>query len=325
MRYLLGIDLGGTNIAAGAVTPEGRLLSKVSLPTLPHRPYRDVIRDMAHALSLAEERAYLSRKDCLGLGVGVPGCVDPTEGTVHFLPNLNWQNIPLGQDLKQLSSLPVFLGNDADCAALGEYVSGAGSAFSSMLMITLGTGVGGGLIVNGNIFSGFHGGGFEPGHLPLVLDGEPCGCGNRGCLEAYASATALIRETERAMLGAPESQLWTLAPTAGQITPKTPFDGAALGDACARGVVERYIHALAAGISGLVNILRPEAVVLGGGVSNQGDALLLPLKKEFLSFCYASAHIRPPLLRVAALGNDAGIIGAGLLARAPRFEGGFCQ
>ena len=180
-------------------------------------------------------------------------------------------------------------------------------------MITLGTGVGGGIVAHDRVFDGWNGGGTEAGHIPLILGGEPCGCGRRGCFEAYASATALIRQTRRAMEAHPESALWQVCPDAAQVNAKTPFDAALLGDQTARTVLDTYEEYLAAGIGGIVNLLRPQAVILGGGVSNQGETLLAPVREKLRKYCYASEFIAPPVLVRAALGNDAGIIGAALL------------
>lgn len=313
MRHFLGIDLGGTNIAAGLVTEQGRLLCRRSLPTGANRPASDIIADMARAARLCLEAEGLSRSDVCAVGAGIPGAVDARQGMVLRTTNLDWRMLPLAEQLGTLLDLPVFLGNDADCAALGEVKAGAGKQYDSAVMITLGTGVGGGLIANGAVFDGWNGGGTEPGHIPLILGGESCGCGRKGCFEAYASATALIRQTKAAMLAHPDSALWQVCPEADRATAKTPFDAALLGDATAQAVLEQYEEYLAAGIGGIVNLLRPQAVIIGGGVSNQGETLLAPLREKLAGYCYASEWIAPPALVCASLGNDAGIIGAALL------------
>lgn len=313
MRCLIGIDLGGTNIAAGAVTQDGRLLSKCSLPTGADRPAEEIVRDMARAALLSLEQAGLERDAACALGVGVPGAVDARSGMVLRTTNLDWRSLPLGEQMKKLTGLPVYLGNDADCAALGEVHAGAARDYDSAVMITLGTGVGGGIVAHDRVFDGWNGGGTEAGHIPLILGGEPCGCGRRGCFEAYASATALIRQTRRAMEAHPESALWQVCLDAAQVNAKTPFDAALLEDQTARTVLDTYEEYLAAGIGGIVNLLRPQAVILGGGVSNQGETLLAPVREKLRKYCYASEFIAPPVLVRAALGNDAGIIGAALL------------
>ena len=315
MQHFIGIDLGGTNIAAGVVDETGRLLVKCSRPTGASRPAADIIADLAAAAEETRQKAGLSKADIAAIGVGVPGAVDDRTGMVLRTTNRSWKLLPLGDELQKHTGLPVFLGNDADCAALGEVLAGSASQFSSAVLLTLGTGVGSGLISDNKVFSGWTHTGTEGGHIPLVLGGEQCGCGNRGCFEAYASASALIRQTRAAMESHPESLLWQLAKTPEQVTAKTPFDAAQAGDAAAQAVIDRYETYLAAGIGGITNLLRPEAVILGGGVSNQGEALLAPVREKMKQYCYASESIAPPVLLKAALGNDAGIIGAALLGR----------
>jgi glucokinase len=269
---------------------------------------------MVQAAKLCLDAAGMTTTDITAMGVGVPGAVDDATGMTLFAPNLHWNRLPLTQMLRSQIDLPVHLGNDADCAALGEVLAGCASSFDSAVMITLGTGVGGGLVANRHVFTGWAGGGIEPGHMTLVAGGIPCGCGNRGCFEVYASATALIRQTREAMITHRDSKLWDFVETIQDVTAKTPFDAAKVGDAVATAVLEQYEEYLAAGIGGIVNLFRPQAVILGGGVSNQGEVLLAPVREKLLKYCYASEYIAPPQLLKATLGNDAGIIGAALLA-----------
>ena len=313
MRNFIGIDLGGTNIAAGVVTENGTLLGKCSRPTGAHRPADEIIQDLAAAAQDALTQAGLSWADVAGLGIGVPGAVDDRSGIVLRTTNLDWKQLPLREKLGELVDVPIYLGNDADCAALGEVLVGSASQFDSAVMLTLGTGVGSGIICDRRVFSGWTHNGTEGGHIPLVLGGEKCGCGNRGCFEAYASASALIRQTRRAMTDYPDSALWRFAPSPEQVTAKTPFDAAQAGDAVAQQVIDQYETYLAAGIGGITNLLRPQAIILGGGVSNQGEALLAPVREKMKQYCYASEAIPCPALLKASLGNDAGILGAALL------------
>lgn len=314
MRYFIGIDLGGTNIAAGVVSEEGQLICKTSLPTGAGRPAEAIVADMARAVELCLADSGLEKGQIEALGVGVPGAIDNNTGTVLFTSNLDWRELPLTRMLQSKLGLPVCLGNDADCAALGETLAGGAKEFDSALMITLGTGVGGGLVSHRKLFTGWSGVGIEPGHFTLVAGGVKCGCGNRGCFEAYASATALIRQTREAMITHPDCAIWKFADSVEQVNAKTVFDAAATGDAIAQGVVDQYEEYLAAGIGGIVNLFRPHAVILGGGVSNQGENLLVPLREKLKKYCYASEFIAPPQVVKATLGNDAGIIGAALLS-----------
>ena len=313
MRHFIGIDLGGTNIAAGLVREDGQLLAKCSLPTGAGRPTDDIVSDLVRTANLCLEGTGLKMADISGLGVGVPGAVDDARGLVVRTTNLSWHQLPLARLLNEMTGLPVRLGNDADCAALGEVCAGCAGDFSSAVMITIGTGIGGGFVHNKKVFAGWSGAGTEPGHIPLVFDGELCGCGCRGCFEAYASANALIRQTRQAMEQDTSSLLWQFAPQLDAVTAKTPFDAAAQGDETARVVLDRYLDYLARGIGGIVNLFRPEAVIIGGGVSAQGEVLLAPLQEKLKQYCYAAQYIPIPRVFAASLGNDAGIIGAGLL------------
>lgn len=313
MRYFIGIDIGGTNIAVGVVGEDGSLVKTLSVPTGAHRPAEALIADMIATSKAVVEAAGMTMADISSVGIGVPGAVTP-DGMVLSACNLNWTNIPLAKEVGEALGLPVYLGNDADCAALGEVVAGAGSAYKSALMITMGTGIGGGFIVNGKIFCGCNGQGTEPGHFTFVYGGEPCGCGKRGCFEAYASATALIRQTKRAMERDLGSKMWELVEhDIDKVNGKVPFDAAKLGDETALAVVAQYIDYLGMGIAGIVNSFRPDVVIMGGGICNQGDYLMVPLNETIRKYCYAPDPIPvPPAVR-ATLGNDAGIIGAGAL------------
>ena len=286
--YRIGIDLGGTNIAVGVVNDRYEIVARRSVPTGAERPAEEVIRDM---------------------GVGSPGACDPQTGVVKRAYNLNWFDVPVCRMLHQRFGIPVRLGNDANCAALAEVVAGAAVGCQDMVLITLGTGVGSGIISRGKILSGLRGGAGEAGHMLLVLDGEPCTCGRRGCWEAYASATALIRQTRQAALAHPESLLAQVE----EITGRTAFDAAGQGDAAAKAVVAQYAVYVAAGLTDFVNILAPEMILLGGGISRQGEALLAPIREYVATHCFGQREGAIPTIAAAKLGNEAGIIGAAAL------------
>ena len=313
MRNFIGIDIGGTNIAVGVVAEDGSMIKKLSVPTGAARGQDALIEDMVASVKAVLELAGMTLSDISSIGIGVPGAVTP-DGVVISAVNLGWKHVPLADILSNALGLPVYLGNDADCAALGEVVAGAGSNCNSALMITMGTGIGGGFIVNGKIFCGCTGQGTEPGHFTFCYGGEPCGCGKRGCYEAYASATALIRQTKRAMEQNPDSKMWALVDgDIDKVNGKVPFDAAKLDDATAQAVVAQYIDYLAMGIASLVDSFRPELIIMGGGICNQGDYLMIPLNEAIRKYCYASDEIAPPPAVRATLGNDAGIIGAAAL------------
>ena len=307
--YRIGIDLGGTNIAVGVVDDRHRIVAEASLPTGAHRPAEQVVADMCRAVELALDKAGLTPADCASIGVGAPGTCDPERGVVICSYNLNWFDVPLCAMLTAHFGLPARLSNDANCAALAETVAGAAVGCRNMVLITLGTGVGGGIIVDGRIVSGLGGAGGEPGHSLLVLDGEPCTCGRRGCWEVYASATALIRQGREAAAAHPTSLLNRYP----ELTGRDVFDAADAGDEAAQAVLERYYVYVAAGITDLVNILSPEMVLIGGGISRQGERLLRPIRRYVAANCFGGESRPQPIIQAAQLGNEAGIIGADAL------------
>lgn len=307
--YRIGIDLGGTNIAVGVVDDYHRIVAEASLPAGAHRPAEQVVADMCRAVELALDKAGLTPADCASIGVGTPGNCDPERGVVVRAYNLNWFDVPVCAMLTAHFGLPARLSNDANCAALAETVAGAAVGCRNMMLITLGTGVGGGIIVDGRIVSGLGGAGGEPGHSLLVLDGEPCTCGRRGCWEVYASATALIRQGREAAAAHPTSLLNRYP----ELTGRDVFDAADAGDEAAQAVLERYYVYVAAGITDLVNILSPEMVLIGGGISRQGERLLRPIRRYVAANCFGGENRPQPVIQAAQLGNEAGIIGAAAL------------
>ena len=316
MNYYLGIDLGGTNIAAGVVDEALTVLAKHSIPTGAHRPFEAVVADMALAATEAVQKAGLRINQFTSLGVGTPGCVNPCENSVVFANNLGWHNARLDKELQKHINLPVLVRNDADCAAYGETLAGAARGCDNALMVTLGTGVGGGFVLQNRIFSGADHLGGELGHTVLMYNGLPCSCGQRGCYEMYASATALIRQTRDAMIANPTSLMNQLCPGGlDSVSGRTAFQAARQGDASALAVVDQYVSYIAAGIASLVAVLRPDIVIIGGGICNEGDYLLTPLNQKLREFTLAADAIGVPRVVAATLGNDAGIIGAALLER----------
>ena len=230
--------------------------------------------------------------------------------------NLGWENKPLAEDLSAKLGIPVTLANDANAAAFGEYVCGAGSDYKSVVLITLGTGVGSGIVLNGKLYEGNEGAGAELGHEVIRMDGEKCACGRRGCFEAYASATALIKQTKRAMGKDKESTLWRLCGgDIGLVNGKTAFDGAKGGDKTAKRVVSNYLRYLSEGLANIANTFRPEAILIGGGISAQGDTLTKPLQKRVNKLMLGHGRYASVKILAATLGNDAGLVGAAMLAK----------
>ena len=315
--YYLGIDLGGINIAAAVVDEAGQIVGRDSRPT-PHASGEVVADHMAAAARAAAGQAGISLDEVASLGVGSPGAIDPQAGMVLKWYNLGFDQVPLSALLRERLGLEVFLENDANAAALGEYAAGAGRGSASMVAITLGTGVGGGAVLGGKLYTGFNYAGMEIGHFVLEYNGRPCKCGRRGCFEAYCSATALIKRTREEMERHPDSLLWQAAGgSLDRVEGRTAFTAMAQGDAIARAVVEEYTNYLGCGVASLINILQPEVVCIGGGVSNAGETLLAPVRAIVDREDYARSSLNRARVVRAQLGNDAGIIGAALL---PRFR-----
>ena len=309
----IGIDVAGTNLKAGLVNEEGTIVAveRTPLDFQGPEPFAETLAQLAAAVM---ERGGVEVKDVAYVGMGIPGAVKG--GEILYTANIPMKNVPLEALFRKYLDLPVLLGNDADCAAVGEWSCGAGRGTKHFVVITLGTGVGGGMILNGKLYSGCGAGG-EVGHIVIKQDGVPCNCGRRGCWEAYASATGLIRETKEAMEQHPESALHAVAAANGGVEGRTAFQAAEQGDETALAVCRAYAEYLAAGLTNLVNILHPEAVALGGGVAAAPEHLLLePVREIVARECYARHVDQVPRIIRAELGNDAGIIGAAMLGRA---------
>ncbi len=313
MKYRIGIDLGGTSIKAGVVDEANQIVAYATRPTQAERPFEAVVESIAAAAFEAAAQAKIDIKDSLCVGIGTPGSVEKKTGCVLRAGNLNWYDVPLREELQKYMPVPVYVGNDADCAAAGELIAGAAQDYNNVLLFTLGTGVGSGVIIERKIYSGADGLGAELGHMPLVYNGEHCTCGINGCFEAYASVTGLIRQTKAAMQAHPESLLNTIAKERGDVDGRTAFDAESAGDAAAHAVVEQYISYVAAGIGGCVSVFRPELVLIGGGVSNAGDNLLIRLNEKLPTYVFGSAYNGVPKVIRATLGNGAGAIGAAYL------------
>ncbi len=308
----IGIDLGGTNIAAGLVDENGKILHKFQTPTLAERPFEEIVSDMAMAAERVISDLGISRGDIRSIGVGSPGAIDNSSGTILFAGNLGWKNAPLKAELERLTGFETNIENDANAAAYGEYFM-HGGGISDFIFITLGTGIGGGIIIDGKIYRGFNGAGAELGHNTLIFGGDMCSCGKRGCWEVYGSVSGLINQTKAAIEKYPDSLMSALKAERGTVDGKTAFDAAKQNDPAAKAVVKQYLEYVADGICSLVNIFEPEVLLIGGGISKEGNFLLDPIK-EYCEKNYFCKSIRQTKLGIAKLGNDAGIIGAALSA-----------
>lgn len=309
----IGIDLGGTNIAVGLVDESGKIISQASTPTLSERDYTEIVKDMAMLCEKVTADAGFAMKDVKAIGIGSPGSIDNEKGMVVYANNLRMDKTPIAAELNKYFDVPVNIENDANAAAYGEYeINGNGA--KSFIFITLGTGVGGGIVLDGKIYRGFNGTGAELGHTPLVYNGEPCSCGHKGCWEAYASVTALIRQTKEAIEKNPDSLMAAIAKEEGKVSGRTSFMAAKQGDKAAQAVVAQYLEYVAEGIYGMINTFQPEKLLIGGGISREGDYLLKPVKEYVDKFEY-NKYMPKTEIGIATLFNDAGIIGAALAAK----------
>ena len=314
MAYI-GIDLGGTNIAVGAVSETGSILAEASAKTLPARPWRDVVRDMAACVQKAIGKARLAEDEVTSIGIGIPGVAEEKTGVVFNCTNLGWINIPLREEMQKYFHVPVLIDNDANAAALAESVAGVSAGCKSSIMLTLGTGVGGGVVIDGKPWTGAHSRAGEIGHMILVPDGVPCSCGKSGCVERYCSGTALIRSAKQECCNFPATLILQKAGgNIEKINAKMVIDAAKEGDASALRVFNTFAKYLAMTINNLIWFFDPDMVVIGGGISYAGDFLLNAVSELIPRHQMGKALPIPPI-RLARLGNEAGIIGAAMLGK----------
>ncbi|MBR5088849.1 MAG: ROK family protein [Ruminiclostridium sp.] len=323
MKYYIGIDIGGTNLSTGVVDESYNIVGRSRIKTDNGRPYSEVIKDILESVRLAVSDAKIDMDDVKWIGTGCPGTCNPETGIVEYSNNLRWENVPLLSDIEKTFDKKTYIENDANAAAYGEYLAGAAKGAKNAVIITLGTGVGAGIILNGKIFSGTNYAGGEIGHTVIVMDGYQCTCGRRGCFETYASATGLARMTKEALEQHPDSKIAQLVEADGRISARTAFNAAKMMDEVGKAVVDRYIRALACGITNTINIFQPDILCIGGGVCNEGDRLLLPLKELVAKSVYSKNSKKNTEICICSLGNDAGIIGAAMLGKSG--EGGLLR
>ena len=314
--YRIGIDLGGTNIAVGIVNDEHKIVVKKSTPTLAKRPAEEIVADMARVCLEACRELGVDIKDIANIGIASPGIANPVNGCVEYANNLPFRRFPIVQLLSEnlgVDKSLIKIANDANAAAWGEAVAGAARGTANSIMVTLGTGVGGGIIIDNKILVGFNSAAGEIGHIVIEQDGAPCGCGRRGCWESYSSATALIRMTKEAIEECKKTGRYTSMLKAERISGRTACDAMRAGDEVGTEVYNKYVKYLATGITNLVNIFQPEVISLGGGVSNEGQSLIDAITPYVRAEQYGGDVVALTQLRIATLGNDAGIIGAAAL------------
>ncbi len=314
MSLFVGVDIGGMSIKAGVVDDSGRILYKDKCITDASKHYSAIVKDTFDLVEKVVKDAGYTMNDISGIGIGCPGTVNREKGIVNFAGNLNFVKVPFVDEMKKHTDKPTFIANDANCAALGETKFGSGKNFEDTILVTLGTGVGSGIIINNQIFDGRNGEGAEAGHICIQMNGEKCTCGRRGCWEAYASATALYRQTEEALKKYPDSTMHKYLKDDGEVSGRTPFLAYLEGDKGGVEVVNNYVKYISIGIITLVNIFRPQAVMIGGGVSNEGEYFIKMIEENVANKCFGGKHNSTPCVVKATLGNDAGIVGAATLA-----------
>ncbi len=310
-EYYIGIDLGGTNIVAAVVDEYGVIYGRAKRKTNVPRTYQEIFDDMAACAREAADESGIAFDDIKNVGIGCPGAIDKETGNIEFSNNLYFYDVPIVSYMENLLKRKVYVENDANAAAWGEFLVGSGKGTDSMVMITLGTGVGGGVVENGRLLTGAYGKGAELGHMVISYGGAKCTCGRRGCFEAYASATALIEMTKKAMKEDRKSDMWTIVnKKLSNVTGKTSFLSK---DGTGKEVIRAYLGQLAEGVVNLVNIFQPEILSIGGGISHEGEKILIPVKRMIKNKSFARFGKEQTKVCLASLGNDAGIIGAALL------------
>ncbi len=309
--FRIGIDLGGTNIAAGIVSEKYEIIREGSIPTRAERDVDEIISDMSDLCKRIVAEAGLQLSDISAVGIAIPGTINPPAGVVEYANNVHFFNYPIVERFGKLfGNGNIYIGNDANLAAVGEMAAGSGKGAKSLVLITLGTGVGGGVVIDGRLLTGAFFGGAELGHTVIEYNGRPCTCGRRGCFEAYCSATALINMTREKIETGVETIMNDYVKRDGRISGRTAFAAMRQGDKAAAEVVDGYISYLAAGVANMINIFQPEVFCIGGGISGEGDYLIEPLKEKISDQIYNYKNGIHTRLVVATLGNKAGIIGA---------------
>ncbi|GGM31574.1 glucokinase [Paraliobacillus quinghaiensis] len=313
-KFLLGVDIGGTTVKIGVITYNGDIVDKWEIPTSKGAEAEKIPHDIWRSIETKLEELNIDLSNVLGIGAGAPGFVDTATGEVSIAVNLGWENFKLAEILHELSGLSVYVDNDANIAAVGENWKGSGNLADNFIAVTLGTGVGGGIIANGQVVNGTNGTAGEIGHIMVEPGGAPCNCGRNGCLETIASATGIARLANEAVAEGKDTLLKEQLQQKGTITAKDVFDLAAKDDYVARSIIDDVTNVLGLALANIATVINPSKIILGGGVSKAGEQLLQPLQKAFTN--YALPRIDEGCeFAIATLGNDAGIFGGAYLVK----------
>lgn len=319
MAYYIGVDVGGSNIACAVVNDNCEIIARSKAKThgeTGKADYNEVVDVIIRTINLACEAAGIKPSEAYSIGIGCPGICNSDLGIVEYTNNLGFHNVPLKTDVEKEFNIPVYLDNDANAAAFGEFVAGAAKGVRNAVVITLGTGVGSGIIIDEKIYRGTNFAAGEIGHTVIVADGLPCSCGRKGCFEAYSSATGLVNMTRKAAAENPGSLINKLIEEDGKVSARTAYKAAKQGDEVGKRLTEEYVKYLAVGIANVINTFQPDILCIGGGVCNEGDLLLNPLKEAVYREIYSRDSKKTTRLTICTLGNDAGIIGAAMLHKA---------
>jgi len=319
-KYSIGVDLGGTNIVSAIVNYQGKIVSRLKVPTLAEKGKEATVKRIIEAIHKNIAQSTITPDDIIGIGIGAPGPLDIKRGIINFAPNLpGWRDIPLKKILEDEFNMKIVLENDANAAAWGERCFGAGQGINNLVCFTLGTGIGGGIIIDGKIYHGNNCGAGELGHMTVNKDGPRCNCGNYGCLEAYSSATGVKNRIKSRIKEGIKSDFLNFDSDdelLDSIRLKSIFETARKGDKLTKDIVEEAISYLGIAIANITNILNPEMVVLVGGITNEGDKLLIPLKEEVKKRAFYSNYKSLKIV-IGELGGNAGVLGAAALLWIP--------
>ncbi len=312
--YRIGVDLGGTNIVTGVVDEDFRIVGKGTVKTRKNSSEEVIIDDIKQSIKMAVSSAKIDWSEVKCIGIGTPGTVNIKDGIIEYASNLDFDNTPIKKIIEDEFHIPTYIENDANCAALGEALAGAGNGVENFMAITLGTGVGAGIVIGGKILHGCNNAAGEIGHMVIKFGGERCTCGRRGCWETYASATALIRQTQDAMSRNFDTIMWDMvSEDIRKVDGTTAFEAMRENDLVAREVINNYIYYVAVGIVNIINIFQPEILCIGGGIGSEGESLLSPIRYYVKNERYSIYAKQQTYICAAVLGNDAGVIGAALL------------
>lgn len=314
--YYIGIDIGGMSIKAGIVNDNLEIINKSTIVTDRNGDYKVMARDIYNLIMKITKDSNISMDKIKSIGIGCPGSVDRDNGVIIFSNNIVMKNVPLKDEIAKYTDKPIYLCNDADCAALGEFYALDSDDINTFIVITLGTGIGSGIIYNKKLLKSFNHSGGELGHTVIVTDGEYCTCGRHGCFEAYASATALMKLTKEEGEKNPDSLVYKMIKeNNNKATGRIPFEAARKNDKTGQKIVDTYVKYLSEGLINIINVFQPEVIAIGGGVSKEGENLLEPVREYVSGKTYGAGLVTPTKIVTAKLGNDAGIIGAAYLGR----------